>query len=692
MPSQHVRAGLLSVSLHTRPLKGLHHEIPWYRRLLFGKPIETEHQEQARLTKTVALPVFASDAISSVSYATQEILLALGMAGLAVPAHRALYGTLTMVISLAIVSLLAIVVTSYWQTIFAYPQGGGSYTVTKENLGINWALVAGAALLIDYVLTVAVSVSAGVQNLLSTPLANTLGVARHPQAVAIAAIAVLTLVNLRGLKESGTLFATFTYLFVATAAVMIVLGVFGPAFGWHVYSETVVARIPEGIAHDLESLSFLGLAAIALKAFTHGCSAMSGTEAVANGVPAFRQPQSRNAAITLAMMGCILAFLFLGISYLATHLGVVYYEQRGGLHARPVIDQLSGAVFGKHGYSFRTALYYTMQVATAAILFLAANTAYADFPRLAYFMAEDRFLPRQLRNRGERLVYSNGIGLLGLLAMGLILWSHASVNRLIPLYAVGVFTAFTLSQSGMVAHWLKLKVSGWRPRALINLCGAASTGVVLGTFIAEKFVEGAWIALTAGVILIFIFKAIRGHYEEVRRKLTIMGWRPDPTAFSNTVLVLIPSLHRGVFPALEYAQSLSPDCRALHIEIDPPETARLRREWEDYIGEDLPLVILPSLYRSLLAPLLVYLDEVQKERKNHLVTIVLPEFVSNRWWHSLLHNKNGLLLRYYLGKRPGVVVCNVRYFLEPPPGEATFYPGIGVVASHGGGNDHICQR
>ncbi len=680
---QKLRGARTSKSMHRRPLKGLHHDIPWYRQLIFGKPIEIEHQEQARLPKVIALPVFATDAISSVAYATQEILLALAIAGLSVSDHRALYRSLTLGLSLAIVSLLAIVVTSYWQTIFAYPQGGGSYTVTKENLGIMWALLAGAALLIDYILTVAVSVSAGVQNLLSTPLAHTIGIASNPLPVAIGTIAILTLVNLRGLKESGTLFAAFTYLFVGMAAVMIVLGIVGPAFGWRIYREAVVTQIPGGIAHNLQSFSFFDRAAIALKAFTHGCSAMTGTEAIANGVPAFRQPQSRNAAITLVLMGCILAFLFVGISYLATHLGVVYYELGRGHHAPPVIDQLSGAIFGKHESGFRLVLYYTMQVATAIILFLAATTAYADFPRLAYFMAEDRFLPRQLRNLGERLVYTNGIALLGLLATGLVFWSHASVNRLIPLYAVGVFTAFTLSQSGMVAHWLKLKGPGWQWRALINGCGAACTGIVLGTFIAEKFVEGAWIALIAGFVLIYVFGVIHGHYEEVRRNLTIIGWQPDPTPFANTVLVLIPSLHRGVFPALRYAQSLSSDCRALHIEIDPTETARLRREWEEYIGDDLPLVILPSLYRSLIAPLLVYLDEVQKERKNHVVTIVLPEFVSSRWWHSFLHNKNGLLLRYYLGKRPGVIVCNVRYFLDTSGGTTTFYPGIGTVVSEG---------
>ncbi len=646
-----------------RPPKGLHHEVTPVRRLLFGRPIESEHSEHALLPKIIALPVFASDAISSVAYATQQILLILGAAGLWTLQYMGVYRNLTLGITAAIVLLLAIVVSSYWQTIFAYPKGGGSYIVTRDNLGVYPSLIAGAALLIDYVLTVAVSVAAGVQNLLSTPLAQTLDIANKPVRVALICIALLTFANLRGLKESGALFATFTYLFVGSAMLMIVLGIAGPAFGWQVYGDTVSHTIPAHARHAPHGLSGLTLIALALKAFASGCSAMTGTEAVADGVPAFRRPQALNAALTLVMMGAILAFLFGGISWLATSLHVVYWEH-AGRHSGPVIDQISGAVFGKHGMSLRTGLYYLMQFSTAAVLFLAANTAFADFPRLSYFISRDRFLPRQLANLGDKLVYSNGIVLLGSLAVVLMIVFHASVDRLIPLYAVGVFTAFTLSQSSMVAHWFKVRSKGWNVKACINGFGAVCTGVVAITIAVEKFKDGAWMALLCGAILVCVFRAINLHYEYLRRKLTIIGWKPQPRPFSNTVLLLVPSMHKGIFPALEYARSLSPDCRGVHIEIDPADTARLRREWEEYVGEDVPLVILPSTYRSIVGPILVYLEEVQAERENHVVTVVLPEFVSRSWWHSLLHNKNGLLLRYYLLGRRGVVLCNVRYFLD----------------------------
>lgn len=633
--------------------------------MLFGRPIETEHQEHALLPKLIALPVFASDAISSVAYATQQILLVLGAAGLWMSQYTDTYRNLTLGITAAIVILLAIVVSSYWQTIFAYPRGGGSYIVTRDNLGVLPSLIAGAALLADYVLTVAVSVAAGVQNLLSTPLAEKLSIADKPVPMAIFGIALLTYANLRGLKESGALFATFTYMFVGSAMLMIVLGTVGPAFGWNVYLDTVNRSIPAHARHPAHALAGLAMLSLVLKAFASGCAAMTGTEAVADGVPAFRRPQALNAALTLVMMGAILAFLFGGISWLATSYHVVYWEHTGA-HAKPVIDQLSGAVFGKHGFGVRTGLYYVMQVSTAAVLFLAANTAFADFPRLAYFISRDRFLPRQLANQGDKLVYSNGIGLLGVLAMLLMVLFHASVDRLIPLYAVGVFTAFTLSQSSMVAHWFKTRTRGWNVKACINGFGATCTGIVLLTIAFEKFLDGAWMVIIVGIVLVLIFLAINRHYEYLRRRLTIIGWKPDIRPFSNTVLLLIPSLHKGIFPALQYARSLSSDCRAVHIEIDPADTERLRREWEEYVGEDPPLVILPSTYRSIVGPVLVYLDEVRRERKNHVVTVVLPEFVSNSRWHSLLHNKNGLLLRLYLLTRPGVVVSNFRYFLDEP--------------------------
>ncbi|MEI6914092.1 MAG: APC family permease [Armatimonadota bacterium] len=642
--------------------RGLHHDVSPFRKLLFGRPIESELADHSRLPKFIALPVFASDAISSVAYASQEILLVLGAAGLWATQYRHLYSQLTMGITAGIVFLMIVVVSSYWQTIFAYPSGGGSYIVSKDNLGTACGLIAGAALLIDYVLTVAVSIASGVQNLLAIPLLQSL--IAHQEAVCIVAIGFLTLANMRGLKESGSVFSIFTYGFVVMAVVMIACGTIGPLLGWTIHADTVNQFVPAG-AHEPAHHNVAGLAIIALilKAFASGCSAMTGVEAVSNGVPAFQKPESKNAAVTLLSMAAILGVLFFGISYLATSLHVVYWKH-GDQTSLPVIDQLSGAVFGKTGNPLRVAMYYCMQGFTAAILVLAANTSFADFPRLTSLMAKDRFLPRQLTNLGDKLVFSNGIALLGVLAMLLIVFSGGIVDRLIPLYAVGVFTAFTLSQSGMVLHWMKLKEPGWQNKAIVNGFGALCTSIVLLTIVVEKGPEGAWWVVIVAGILVSIFLAIHRHYEYLRGRLTIIGYKADHTPLFNTVLILIPSLHRGVFPAIKYARSISSDCRAIHIETEHSDSLRLQHEWEQYVGDDVPLVVLTSPYRSIIAPILVYLDEVRLERSNHVVTVVLPEFVSTKWFHHLLHNKNGLLLKIYLANRPGVITSNVRYLID----------------------------
>ena len=670
-----------------RPTKrrpaGLHHDISLLRRLMFGRPIETEHQEKELLPKFLALPVFSSDAISSVAYASQQILLVLGAAGLWTAAHQGLYTALTMGITFAIVGLLVIVTSSYWQTIFGYPSGGGSYIVSKDNLGVIPGLIAGSALLIDYVLTVAVSIASGVQNLLATPF-----VAQYHldlTAVCVLCVAIITFLNLRGMKESGAVFAVPTYSFIVMACLMIFLGTAGPLFGWHIYAETVNQSVPAASqTATLTSFGMLAVLAVGLRAFANGCSAMTGTEAVSNGIPAFRKPASLNAALTLVMMSCILGSLFLGISHLAMSLHVVYWEHNH-MTSAPVIDQLSGAIFGRNATGIRMVLYYTMQISTMLILVVAANTSFADFPRLASIMARDRFLPRQLSTVGDKLVFSNGIALLGLLAMLLLIKFHGSVDRLIPLYAVGVFTAFTLSQSGMVRHWHKLKTRGWHWRAIVNGIGAVFTGIVMSTIIYEKFLEGAYIVVFLVAILVVTFLTINSHYEFLRRKLTIINWTPTKHAFSNTVLVLVPSLHRGMFPTLEYAQSIAPDCRAIHIEIDPNESARLKREWEQYVGEDLPLVIVPSLYRSLIAPVLVYLDEVRHERPDNIVTVVLTEFVPEGRWHAFLHkflhSRSGPMLRYYLMRRHGVIVTNVRYYVDGDGSITTWHTDPGTTGA-----------
>jgi len=628
--------------------------------LLFGRPIPTEHQEQIRLPKIIALPVFASDAISSSVYASQQILFALGSAGLWTAAYASLYGRLTLMATGAIVALLAIVVASYSQTIHAYPDGGGSYIVSKENLGTGAGMVAGAALLTDYVLTVAVSIAAGVQNLLATPLLDDF--AHQTVGVCLLLVALLVLANLRGLKESGTIFAFPTYFFVFMSLTLILLGTVGPALGWTVYADRVNQTVPEDIRKPAVELTNVGIMFLFLKAFANGCSALTGTEAISNTVPAFREPRARNATITLIWMAVLLGTLFLGLSYLSAKLHVVYWEA-GLRRAMPVIDQLSGAVFGKEGSWVRVTLYYAMQFATATILVLAANTSFAGFPNLAQIMSKDRLLPRQLQNRGDKLVYSNGIVLLGVCAAVLIVAFHGSVEGLMPLYAIGVFTAFTLSQSGMVRLWHKRRGPGWRVKAAVNGLGAVTTGVVLTVLAIEKGPEGAWVVIVVGAVLIVMFRAIHRHYLWCQRQLSIAHYKPRTDPITNTVLLLVPTLHRGIFPALRYARTLSPDCRAIHIEDNPDDTPRLVREWEQYVGEDIPLVILPSPYRSLIGPLMTYLEEVRREREEHLVTVIVPELSPGKWYHAALHNANGLLVRHYLGHLPGVIVSSFRYHL-----------------------------
>jgi amino acid transporter len=656
--------------------RGIYYNVSPLRVLLFGWPVHSEHQEHSRLRKLIALPVFSSDAISSVSYATQQILLALGGAGLWTAAHAQQYGRLTLGITAAIVFLLMMVVSSYWQTIFAYPNGGGSYIVSKTNLGTTAGLVAGAALLIDYVLTVAVSIAGGVANLLATPIMAPWS--DRLTLFCLIFIAILTLANLRGLKESGTLFALPTYWFIGMAVFMIVLGVAGRLVGWEIFPDAVNQTIPPEVGNAVPPATTFAVIVLILKAFANGCSAMTGVEAVSDGIPAFREPRSRNAAMTLVAMASILGFLFVGISWIAVHLHVVYWEH-GHATAPPVIDQLSAAIFGKPGGTHaigpgRVALYYSMQFSTCAILLLAANTSFADFPRLSYFMAQDRFLPRPLANLGDKLVYSNGIVLLGIFAGLLCVAFHGKVDDLIPLYAVGVFTAFTLSQSGMVMRWIREKPRLWWMRAAINGTGATLTGVVLLDIIIEKGPEGAWMVLVLMALLFFMFRGIHRHYVSLAARLSPEHGKVPLERFGNTVLILVPSLHRGILRALAYARSLSSDCRAIHINIDPGDIARLRANWEKYVGDDIPLVMLESPFRSLTGPLVAYLDEVRREQAHHMVTVVVPEFVSQHWYHTLLHNNSGLAIKWALLRRPGVIVSNVRYFLDDPEDVAIDQP------------------
>ncbi len=600
------------------------------KRLFVGTPLPTAQSRHERLNKSTALAVFASDALSSVAYATEEILLVLVTAGTVALSY-------SLPIGVAIAILVAIVTSSYRQTIRAYPQGGGAYIVTKDNLGTTPALGAGAALLIDYVLTVAVSVAAGVAAMTSAfpvlfPYRVWLGL------LVVAAIGVA---NLRGIRESGKIFAAPTYLFIASLSVMVGWGMFSALF--HRLPETPYEPHPAG-------LEGIGLFLI-LRAFASGCTALTGVEAVSDGVPAFKPPESVNARVVLGWLGVILVTLFLGITYLAYDFGIVPRE------TETVVSQLARRIWGNG------MLYYGIQAITMMILVLAANTSFADFPRLSYFLARDRFIPRQFGNQGDRLVYSNGILILSGLAMALLVIFRGDTHALIPLYAVGVFISFTLSQASMVRRWLRLREEGWWWRAWINGFGAAVTGLVMLTIAVTKFTHGAWIVVLLIPTLVAVFLIVHNHYEVVAQQLSLEGFEP-PAPVTTSVLVLVGDLHRGVVRAIAYAQSLSPNAKAVFVETDPDRTRRLEEKWGKW-GMGLPLIVLTSPYRSLLGPLIEYIDQLrEKGGENHMVTIVLPEFIPARWWQQLLHNQTALLIKGAMLFRRNVTVTDVPYHLE----------------------------
>ncbi|MDZ4832721.1 MAG: APC family permease [Candidatus Melainabacteria bacterium] len=631
-----------------------------FRHAILGDPISTEDAGHTLLPKHLALPVFSSDAISSVAYATQQIVLALGGAGLWVASQQSTYTTYTMGVSAAIVALLAIVVLSYWQTIYAYPNGGGSYIVSKSNLGILPGLTAAGALLIDYVLTVSVSIASGIQNLKDVPLFAPLHVGDHLVLYCVVAIALLTIANLRGLKESGRMFALPTYIFVFMCYLMIGLGLIGPFIGWNFHTEYVNQDWPGGTATATKAVGTFGLVVL-LRAFANGCSAMTGTEAISNGVPAFMEPKSHNAALTLVTMGIILGTIFLGISWLAMQFHVVYWEN-GGITAPSVIDQISGCVFGKTGTW--SVAYLITQIFTALILVLAANTSFADFPRLSSLLARDGFMPRQLSNLGDKLVFNNGIIALGVLAAILIVIKKGSVDALIPLYAIGVFLAFTLSQAGMVKHWFSDKTKGWQIKATINGCGAIATFLVLIDIAVEKFAEGAWMIMVLIVISVFCFRKVSAHYADVVQQLQLVGDHAiQIVPRENIVLVLVQSVNKGTLEAINYARSLSSKTIAIHVEIDAEHTALLSEKWLT-LFPDLELEVLESPYRSLVAPVLRFVDTTRMEHPGANVTIVICEFIASKWWHTFLHGHTGFILRLALLTKRDVVTANVRYFLE----------------------------
>lgn len=585
-----------------------------------------------RLGKAVALAVFASDPLSSVAYATEEILLVLILAG-----HAALSYSLP--VALGIAGLLAVVVISYRQTVAAYAQGGGAYLVAKDNLGIFPALTAAAALLTDYVLTVSVSVAAGIAALTSAfPALLT-----HRVTLSVLAIAGVTLGNLRGVRESGRLFAAPTYFFVVSILGMVGFGLIGTVFG------LLPAAPYEPHPPGLEGIGLF----LILRAYAAGCTALTGVEAVSNGVPALRPPEGKNAQTVMTWLGVISIVMFLGITYLAYDFGIV----PGG--DETVVSKVARRVFGTN------LAYYAIQAATMLILLLAANTSYADFPRLSSLLSRDRFMPRQFASQGDRLVYSNGVLILSGFAILLLVIFGGETHALLPLYAIGVFISFTLSQSGMVCRWLRLREKGWQWRVWVNGVGAVVTGIVLATLTVTKFGEGAWIVVVIIPLLVAVFLAVHWHYEEVAAELSLEGLE-GPPEFQHTVLVLIGDVHRGVVRAVQYARTLAAPTavvRAVYVEANPAGTAKLEEKWGKW-GLGVPLVVLTSPYRSLLRPLLDYIDQIQSQGDDRMVTIVLPEFLPRRWWQHVLHNQTALVIKGALLFRKNIVVADVPYLLK----------------------------
>ena len=605
-------------------------EMSILKRLIVGAPMPLAQARHERLSKTVALAVFSSDAMSSVAYATEEILLILVLAGTAA-AH------LTVPIVLAIAGLLVVVSVSYQQTIHAYPSGGGSYIVARANLGPTAGLVAAGALLIDYVLTVSVSVAAGVAALTSAvPWLLT-----HRVLLGVVFTAAIAYANLRGVRESGRVFAVPTYLFIVTFSVLVGTGL----FRWLTGTLPAAAAASEAVAATQTLTWFL-----VLRAFASGCTALTGVEAISNGVPAFKHPEARNAAITMGWMAAVLGTLFIGVSVLASALGIT------PLADETVVSQVARRLFGDGFF------YFLIQGSTTLILVLAANTSFADFPRLNSLLARDRYAPRQFRTLGDRLVFSNGILILAGLAAALIIVFGGDTHALIPLYAVGVFISFTLSQAGMVRHWLTDGGAGWRWRLGVNGVGALVTGAVTVVIAVTKFTHGAWIVVLLIPLLVLGFRAIYRHYDTVAHELSLEHLVEEPPV-NNTVLVLVGDLHMGVVKALRYAQSLSPSPKAVYVELDPSATARLEERWSKG-GCGVPLVVLASPYRSMLRPLLDYIARIRERDANSVVTIVIPEFVPRRWWQHLLHNQTALLVKGALLFRRGVVVVDVPFHLH----------------------------
>jgi amino acid transporter len=623
----------------TRPMTGV-------KRLLVGRPLRSTQLHETLLPKTLALPVFCSDPISSVAYATEEIVLVLAAGGAA-------YLTMAKWVALAVTALLVIVVLSYRQTCYAYPNGGGAFTVSLDNFGPKPALVAASALLVDYVMTVAVSIVSGVVAITSAVPSL------RPYAVVLSVffVALLVVANLRGVRESGKAFAVPTYTFIALTLLMLIVAVVRGASGHLPQAETAGQTL-----HRTVAVGGLGTLLLALRAFASGCTALTGVEAISNGVPSFRPPKARNAANTLAIMGALAVSMFVGITVLALQL-----HARAQPSGNPsVISQIAAAVYGQH-----QVLFYLYQAATAGILILAANTAFNGFPVLSSILAQNRYLPRQLHNRGDKLVFSNGIIVLGALAIALVVGFDANIDRLIQLYIIGVFTSFTLSQAGMVKHWNTLlpDVAGPEARRMrtsraINAVGTIATAVVLVVVLYTKVVHGAWIAILAMAFLFVVMRGIRRHYDAVSAELDVEAVEPPMLPSRNHAVVLISRLHLPTLRAISYARATRPSTlTAVTINLNDDDVEELINQWKKH---DIPveLVVLDSPYREITRPLLRYIRDLHRGSPRDVVTVFIPEYVVGRWWEQLLHNQSALRLKARLLFEPGVMVTSVPWQLR----------------------------
>jgi len=602
------------------------------KRWLVGNPLKTALATHQRLSKRLALAVFSSDSLSSVAYATEEILLVL------IPSSLA-FAHFSIPISLTIILLLAILTLSYSQIVFEYPGGGGAYIVSKSNLGEWPGLIAAASLIIDYVLTVAVSVAAGIAAITSAVPS----LFPHRTVLGVFAILIVLLVNLRGVRESGKVFAVPTYMFIGAMLLMLAVGTYQLLFGQltPVVSQNVAAQTA------VESVSLFLL----LRAFASGCTALTGVEVISNGVPSFRPPEPKNAAITMIMMALVLGILFFGISTMAYHLEIVPKEDE------TVVSQIARAIFGEG------VLYYLIQASTMLILVLAANSAFAGFPRLASLLARDGYMPRQMELMGDRLVFSNGIIILGVFSCLLIVMFGGDTHALIPLYAVGVFLSFTLSQAGMVCRWLDKRGPHWQNKIIINGIGAIATTIATTIIASTKFMQGAWLVFILILVLVWMFRSVHSHYKAVVDQITLTRDHRPPLPRRNIVVIPINGVNQAVLRAVDYARSRPGEIRAVMVDVDPQSTARIQIQWAQW-GCGVNLIALPSPYRSVLGSLIDYIEEILEKEPDIWVTVVIPEILPAHWWQGILHNQRALLLKTALLFKERIILTDVPFHLK----------------------------